>query len=108
MEKKYFTIRVSKKVKDVYKEIKYNKSQLIEKFREKYRDKYPVFVSDFKKIHKFPPAILGGKETITAPVNVKDKREFEAFIGYILDALRQTGGDKDKTIEYIRKDLEVE
>lgn len=107
MENRYFTIRVIKKVKDVYKKVKYNKSHLIEAFRRKYKDQYSEFINKYEQVNKLPPALVGGKESITAPVNIKDRDEFKAFIGYILTVLRQTKGDEKQAIQYIRKDLGV-
>lgn len=104
---KYFTIRVSNRIKKVYKEISYTKSKLLEKFRKKYGRNYNIYLSYFMEVKKVPPSLVGGKFTIISPVNAKSKKEFEAFAGYIVYALKKHRGNVKKTIEWIRRDLEV-
>ncbi len=105
--KKHITIRVSDKVKRVYKQVNYTKSPLIKAFRKKFKNSYHVFIPYFEKIKDVPPSLVGGKHTLSAPVNVKDKKEFEAFIGFIIYALKQSRGSVDKAIKYIRRELGV-
>jgi len=104
---RYFTIRVTNRIKKVYKEINYTKSKVLEKFRSKYKESYSVYLLYFKDIKEIPPSLVGGKSTIISPVNTKDKAEFEAFAGYIAYVLKTTRGNVKKAVEWIRRDLGI-
>ena len=104
-KKKYYTVRVSKKLKDVYKNVSYTKSELLASFRRKYFQDYSYYVSVYEEFSKIPPNILGGKFNIIAPVNVKSKEEIKAFVGYMIEILRKVKGDVKSAINFIRRDL---
>ena len=103
--RKYITLRVTRKVKELYKRISYRKAVFFERFYEKHKGRLFEYTNVVDTITKLPPSITGCRYSITAPVNVKEKEHFKAFIGYMILKLIENKGEIEKALSSIRREL---
>lgn len=107
MEKrKYSSVRVSSKVRSVYKLLPYHKTQLIKAFTQNYPD-WSMFRTYYLAVKEIPQTLVGYKHTLIAPIGVS-KDELEAFIGYIIELLVKHEGDINKVVSVIKSELSNE